>query len=231
MSSNQQIVANRRNARLSTGPRTSAGKAKVSMNALKHGLTGRDVVLPNENPDEFESFRTNLLADLAPKGSLESVLAEKIVIDFWRLRRVPILEAAIYRRALQERIVNQAAEACRRYETTASELMYALVEKREVAACDREAHAEAQKRLDSVRAALDEPSFNVTRVLGECAGLFTNLSRHEVALFRSVTKTLHEFQRLQAARAGQHVAAPAVVDVNLNLPDSSLPVEGGDESD
>ncbi len=39
---------------------------------------------------------------------------------------------------------------------------------------------------------------------------------HEIALSRSIERTLHELQRLQAARAGEYVAAPEVVDVNIN---------------
>lgn len=38
MASKRQIEANRRNARRSTGPKTAAGKAKASRNALCHGL-------------------------------------------------------------------------------------------------------------------------------------------------------------------------------------------------
>jgi hypothetical protein len=50
MSSDKQVAANRLNAQRSTGPRTPAGKARVSFNALKHGLTGREVVLPARTP-------------------------------------------------------------------------------------------------------------------------------------------------------------------------------------
>jgi hypothetical protein len=39
MSSFRQIDANRRNARLSTGPVTEDGKRKSLQNALRHGLT------------------------------------------------------------------------------------------------------------------------------------------------------------------------------------------------
>src|SRR5215203_255942 len=35
----RKIAANRANARLSTGPRSPAGKASVSRNALRHGLS------------------------------------------------------------------------------------------------------------------------------------------------------------------------------------------------
>jgi hypothetical protein len=37
--SEKQLLANRRNADSSTGPRTPEGKAAVSRNALAHGLT------------------------------------------------------------------------------------------------------------------------------------------------------------------------------------------------
>ena len=36
-----QVDANRRNAEQSTGPRSAAGKARVSRNAITHGLTCR----------------------------------------------------------------------------------------------------------------------------------------------------------------------------------------------
>jgi hypothetical protein len=39
MTSIDQIIANRKNAARSRGPRTGAGKARASRNALRHGLT------------------------------------------------------------------------------------------------------------------------------------------------------------------------------------------------
>ena len=39
MATDRQIAANRRNGSLSRGPKTSAGKARSSRNALKHGLS------------------------------------------------------------------------------------------------------------------------------------------------------------------------------------------------
>jgi len=45
-SSSRQRAANRRNARLSTGPKTESGRARVSQNALRHGLSRP--VAPNE---------------------------------------------------------------------------------------------------------------------------------------------------------------------------------------
>jgi hypothetical protein len=101
MSSERQVEANRNNAQLSTGPRTADGKAQTASNALRHGLTSRKIVLPNENPEDFESFRIGLLGSLNPNDELEGIFAERIVVDAWRLRRVPGLEAALYRRGEQ----------------------------------------------------------------------------------------------------------------------------------
>jgi hypothetical protein len=39
MATDRQIAANRRNGSLGRGPKTSAGKARSSRNALKHGLS------------------------------------------------------------------------------------------------------------------------------------------------------------------------------------------------
>ncbi len=107
-SSDRQIAANRLNAQRRTEPRTPARKAKVSVNALKHGLTARDVMLPNENADDFESFRADLLTSLAPHGALEAAFAEKIVADAWRLCWVVTIEAALYKRGFAELLVRRA---------------------------------------------------------------------------------------------------------------------------
>ena len=40
MRTEKQISASRENAKESTGPRTTEGKARASKNALKHGLMG-----------------------------------------------------------------------------------------------------------------------------------------------------------------------------------------------
>jgi hypothetical protein len=50
MATAAQIAANRRNALLSPGPTTAQAKARVRGNALKHGLTGKGIVmLPEDN--------------------------------------------------------------------------------------------------------------------------------------------------------------------------------------
>ena len=148
-STDRQIAANRLNAQRSTGPRTPAGKAKVSMNSLKHGLTARDVVLPNENADDFDTFRADLWISLNPQGALESLLAEKIIADAWRLRRVPRFEALLYRYGQAEFLVRQAEELVRQYESTEKDRVLASLEKKKVATRDRQAHADLSFTINS----------------------------------------------------------------------------------
>jgi hypothetical protein len=54
--------------------------------------------MPYEKLEDFESFRAGLFSSLNPQGELEEALAERYVVDSWRLRRIPILETAVYRR-------------------------------------------------------------------------------------------------------------------------------------
>ena len=44
------------------------------------------------------------------------------------------------------------------------------------------------------------------------------VTRHEATYERSMYKALHELERLQKARAGEYVPAPAVADVTLHSP-------------
>ena len=48
MTTRKQIEANRRNSRKSTGPSTRAGKADSKMNAIKHGLLAKQIVVHQE---------------------------------------------------------------------------------------------------------------------------------------------------------------------------------------
>ena len=150
MSSDRQIKANKQNAQHSTGPRTENGKARVASNALKHGLTGKQVVLPGEDPAEFDAFRSDLIADLAPQGALEEFLAEKIVADAWRLRRVPQLEAALYRREEREARLEAVRKEKSSCETSILKQMQSIHESSEILPDRREAHQAAEARLREI---------------------------------------------------------------------------------
>ncbi|MHB9022831.1 MAG: hypothetical protein ACYC7E_01465, partial [Armatimonadota bacterium] len=96
MSSKRKHLANRLNAQKSTGPRTPEGKARSSMNARKHGFFAREVLLPQENADEFTDFVREMRQDLKPVGALEEVLASQVVAGAWRMKRLAHIESGVF---------------------------------------------------------------------------------------------------------------------------------------
>jgi hypothetical protein len=87
MTTQAQILANRRNAKKSTGPRTTKGKAVVARNALRHGLAARQTVIGSESRADFELYRRQMLIELDPESPVQCMLAERIISLSWRLRR------------------------------------------------------------------------------------------------------------------------------------------------
>ncbi len=87
MTSEARIEANRRNAKKSTGPRTAEGKARARMNALTHGLRAEQVVLPTEDPKEFEAHLGRWMADWKPPTETRRFLVERVAVASWRLER------------------------------------------------------------------------------------------------------------------------------------------------
>ncbi len=101
--SEKQLQANRENAQKG-GVKTPEGKAIVKYNALKHGLLAKEVVIAvgdgAENPEEFNALLEDLNAQLSPRGVLEEMLAEKIAVAYWRLRRACKYEVGLIRQKL-----------------------------------------------------------------------------------------------------------------------------------
>ena len=78
MATRRQLEANRANAKRSTGPRSADGKAKSSKNSLAHGLTAQDIVIADEDPEEFERLRAGLQVDFEPTSTIELELVERL---------------------------------------------------------------------------------------------------------------------------------------------------------
>ena len=79
---------------LRRGPKTVAGKARVGLNALTHGISSAKLVVPGESTTEWEMHRQGIVDALVPAGPVELALAERVATALWRLRRVTAYEAA-----------------------------------------------------------------------------------------------------------------------------------------
>ena len=97
MSSLRQIEANRRNARLSTGPVTEEGKRKARQNAVRHGLTAETVIDALEDAEEYAAFEMAVAADYDAQSAVERELVLRLASLLWRLRRATTIESGLFK--------------------------------------------------------------------------------------------------------------------------------------
>lgn len=291
----KRLAANRRNALKSTGPKTPEGKARTSMNALKHGLRASSLAVPFlEKEEDWTIHRDFVVRDLSPAGYLETVLSERVASMLWRLGRVVRYESATVSAAINTagedddlQAVEDPEEAKKRAETlsrvralkpkacvsgkdvetvldlVADALGVDLSEDKAVEALEvpdnfpdncywgdwdgwtREALEDTVRSIKAQAAEEDaggdpweearkgaDLAATLARTTQEenvvkldrkrLQALFPpeetadKVSRYEAALERSLFKTLHELQRLQAARTGGPLLPPAAVDVDIS---------------
>jgi hypothetical protein len=96
MISEKQLEANRRDALRSCSSTSAPGKKRVSLNNLRHGLTGQTTVLSPEDRAAHDKFCAGLLHCLQPENALELQVAQSIAEDHWRLNRVFAIESNIF---------------------------------------------------------------------------------------------------------------------------------------
>jgi len=96
VSTDRQVEANRQNAQKSTGPNTPEGKAAVRLNGLKHGLAAETVVVPGEDPAQFQALLDDYVAEYQPATLIEESLVRQFVMAEWRLLRLHRMESAFY---------------------------------------------------------------------------------------------------------------------------------------
>jgi hypothetical protein len=186
VSLSKRTAANRRNAQLSTGPRTEAGKSRSRQNALKHGILASALLITAgegaEDPAEFNELLTGLRQDLAPVGTLEEMMVEKIAVCWWRQKRVLSCEAGLVRLAFVPDLDHEQL-------LTSLERQGLLVPTPELAAI------KDHLRLPS--------SDDVDRIL-----------RYETANNRQLVYAINQLERLQRARKGEQIPAPVSLQVS-----------------
>jgi hypothetical protein len=81
MASPAQILANRHNAKSSSGPKTPEGRIASSRNATRHGLTSTQIVIPGEDAAAYEQLRQGLHNTHHPVGEAERILVDQIAAN------------------------------------------------------------------------------------------------------------------------------------------------------
>ena len=95
MTSFRQFVANRRNARKSTGPTTEEGKQRSRCNAVRHGLTAETVIGALEDAEDYKAFEGAIIADYDAQSAVERELVLRLASLLWRLRRATTMETGL----------------------------------------------------------------------------------------------------------------------------------------
>jgi hypothetical protein len=90
------LEANQKNAQLSTGPRSEAGKASSSLNGLNHGLSSTFRVLMHESQAEFDDLQRRIVEEHSPDSDHETFLVEQMIQSRWKLIRINRLENVAY---------------------------------------------------------------------------------------------------------------------------------------
>jgi len=202
--------ANRRNAQKSTGPKTPEGKAAVRLNALRHGLLSKEVLLPGEDGEALGELGERLGTELQPVGELENLLVDRIVAAVWRLGRLGRVEAGIFAWERFEEQAERAEREARGYE----KLDYVpdmFDPDPEIVIIDEKKHEEALSEARRMRSEQEDETATLGRTFArdaDRANAFSKLSRYETAIERQLYKALHELERRQAARNGGSVPPP-----------------------
>lgn len=97
----KKIESNRANAQKSTGPRTENGKQRSRLNAMSSGLYAKIRVLPHESSLAYHLIAQQIFDELQPQGPVEEAIAQQIVADIWRLRRLDAAEHAYLRQVIE----------------------------------------------------------------------------------------------------------------------------------
>src|SRR4029453_18741494 len=95
MATDKQIIANQKNARYSTGPRTESGKRRSRRNAIRHGLAAETVIDTLEDAADYRAFERAIKSDYSPQTAIEGQLVTRLASLLWRLRRAVIIESGL----------------------------------------------------------------------------------------------------------------------------------------
>jgi hypothetical protein len=193
LASNKQLEANRANAKNSTGPRSQAGKASSRRNSRKHGLTAKLLVIGDEDPAEFEELLASLMEQYDPQGPTECELVEYLAGVYWRLRRFPLFETAIFA-ARQAQVAEDLKEENARRERFEEEGEAGEEE-------DEEEMSDAEWLVHVGRALIKDGVWN--DALGK-------LSRHEATQFNALRKMLILLEEMRDKRKNDPVTINAV---------------------
>jgi hypothetical protein len=74
------------------GPKTEEGKEISKMNALKHGLLSKAVLIAGEDAEQLLAITKRIRFEMKPETEIERILVDRIISNVWRLKRALAME-------------------------------------------------------------------------------------------------------------------------------------------
>lgn len=90
--SREKIAANTSNSSHATGPKTKIGRERSKLNAWKHGIFARELLVADEDKPEFAALRSALRDQLQPASALQQIGFDRILSSCWRYKLATRLE-------------------------------------------------------------------------------------------------------------------------------------------
>src|SRR4030088_67494 len=87
---------------MSHGPVTQEGRTHSRFNAMRHGLCSQQALLPGEDAEALADLSREFHKSTKPVGVQELYCVERMILSYWRLRRIGALEAEILQTTYEE---------------------------------------------------------------------------------------------------------------------------------
>jgi hypothetical protein len=78
-----------------TGPKTERGKLRSALNATRHGLAGRGLLLPGEDAQVYTEKMDGIFTSMAPQDDAQAELVALVADDVWKLGRLAKIEKGV----------------------------------------------------------------------------------------------------------------------------------------
>ena len=196
MTSLRQIEANRRNARLSTGPVTEEGKRRSRLNAVRHGLTAETIIDALEDAEDYAAFELAVTSDYDAQTAVERELVLRLASLLWRLRRATAIESGLFKIQAKQLLQFQR----RRRGSEERQKVIESIYRNGVANGDADVfatHTESGSALISAAAdRYDDLTQSFVRLSNLATDPLDRLSRYEATLWRQARQIIFTLQAL-----------------------------------
>ena len=201
MTSLRQIEANRRNARLSTGPVTDEGKRRSRQNALRHGLTAETVINALEDTEDYAAFEMAVTADYEASSAVERELVLRLASLLWRLRRATAIESGLFKIEAKQ-LLRQARQAPRSCQAVIDSMTSCAVTNGEEHAGDVDPINDIDCPSSDPKDSYDNLTHCFLRLTDLPSYPLDRLSRYECTLWRQARQILMALKTLHRRKPG-----------------------------